>query len=178
MRSITEYIKSDYYRFFGEKNPSMFKVLKKAFFGRETGFRYQFWLRMASDRRRLFSRYMHRRLSIKYGVYIPAYTKIGYGLCIWHCVGIVINGGTIIGNNVNIGQFLTIGTNHKTPAKIGDNVYIGPNVCIVEDVIIENDVTIGAGAVVTKDVPSNVTVAGVPAKIIGENHPEYINNRY
>ena len=46
------------------------------------------------------------------------------------------------------------------------------------DVIIENDVTIGAGAVITRNIPSNVTVAGVPAKIIGESHPEYINNRY
>ena len=42
--------------------------------------------------------------------------------------GISINGGSIIGNNCNISQFLTIGTNKNTPAIIGDNVYIGPNI--------------------------------------------------
>lgn len=121
---------------------------------------------------------MHHRLSMKHGIQIPIQTKIGYGLFIGHGIGIVINRGTIIGNNVNISHFLTIGTNHRTPATIGDNVYIGPGVSIVEDVHIGEGATIGAGAIVTKDVPSNTTVAGVPAKVIGESHPEYIQNRY
>ena len=46
----------------------------------------------------------------------------------------MINGKTIIGNNVNVSQFLSIGSTKGTPATIGDNVYIGPNVCVVEDV--------------------------------------------
>lgn len=74
---------------------------------------------------------------------------------------------------------MSIGSNKGTPAVIGDNVYIGPNVSIVEDVRIGNNTTIGAGAVVVKDVPDNTTVVGCPAKIIGENkHPEYVHNRY
>ena len=100
---------------------------------------------------------------------------IGYGLYIGHGVGIVINSGTKIGNNVNISQFLSIGTNHDTPAVIGDNVYIGPNVSIVEDVIIGNNSIVGAGSVVVHDVQENSTVVGCPAKKIGENnHPENI----
>ena len=92
---------------------------------------------------------------------------------------IVISERTIIGNNVNLGQFLNIGTNHRTPAIIGDNVYIGPHVCIVEDVIIGNKSTIGAGAVVVKDVPENATVAGVPAKTLNYNNPgQYIYRPY
>lgn len=91
----------------------------------------------------------------------------------------VVNGGTVIGNNVNLAQFLNIGTNHKTPAMIGDNVYIGPHVCLVEDVKIGNNSTIGAGAVVTKDVPQNATVAGVPAKVLNYDNPgRYIGNPY
>lgn len=171
-----EYIRSDYFRYYGNYG-STSQIILKAIVSRNHCFRYSFWLRLASIRGGVIEKYIHHRLSIKYGIQIPAKTKIGYGLYIGHGVGIVINGSTTIGNNVNISQFLTIGTNHKTPATIGDNVYIGPGVCIVEDVIIGSNSTIGAGAIVTKDVPTNTTVAGVPAKVIGANHPEYIQNQ-
>lgn len=85
----------------------------------------------------------------------------------------------MIGNNCNVSQFLSIGTNKRTPATIGDNVYIGPNVCIVEDVKIGNNVTIGAGAVVTKDIPDNATAAGVPAKVFSyKDNSHLVHNRY
>lgn len=110
---------------------------------------------------------------------IPTDTKIGYGLYLGHKRCIIINGGTIIGNNVNLSQFLNIGTNHNTPAIIGDNVYIGPNVCIVENVRIGSNSTIGAGAVVTTDIPFNSTCAGVPAKVLNFHNPgRYIMRRW
>lgn len=43
--------------------------------------------------------------------------------------------------------------------------------CIVENVHIGNNVTIGAGSVVTKDIPDNATVAGVPARVLNYNNP-------
>lgn len=49
---------------------------------------------------------------------------------------------------------------------VGNNVYISTGVTILGPVKIGNNVTIGAGAVVTKDIPDNAIVAGVPAKII------------
>ena len=49
---------------------------------------------------------------------------------------------------------------------IGDNVWIGGNACIMPGVTIGNNVVIGAGSVVTKDVPDNVIAAGNPCKII------------
>lgn len=73
---------------------------------------------------------------------------------------------------------LNIGSNHDTPAVIGDNVYIGPNVCIVENVHIGNNSNIGAGAVVVRDVPEGVTVAGVSARIISNTHQDFIGNKY
>ena len=92
---------------------------------------------------------------------------------------IIIGSGTIIGNNVNLSQFLNIGSNHNAPAIIGDNVYIGPQVSIVENVIIESNATIGAGAVVVKNIPQNATVAGVPAKVLNYSNPgRYVGNRY
>lgn len=91
----------------------------------------------------------------------------------------VINGLTTIGNNVNMSQFTNIGTNHGTPAIIGNNVYIGPSVCIVEDVKIGSNSTVGAGAVVSRDIPMNSTCAGVPAKVLNFNNPaRYIKNRW
>lgn len=72
---------------------------------------------------------------------------------------------------------MNIGTNKKTPAKIGNSVYIGPNTCLVEDVIIGSNSTIGAGSIVTKDVPANATVVGSPARVLNYDDPaQYIKN--
>lgn len=49
---------------------------------------------------------------------------------------------------------------------VGDNCYVGTGATILGPIKIGNDVTLTAGAVVTKDVPNNVVVAGVPTKII------------
>ena len=156
-------------------------VIKYLLFGRNHCFKYSFWLRLASRKNPfyLLAVLMHNHLSIKYGIQIPRTCKIGYGFYIGHGIGVVINGGTIIGNNVNISQFLSIGSNKGTPAIIGNNVYIGPNVCIVENVNIGDNSTIGAGAVVVKDIPENSTVAGVPAKVISYKEPgRFIKDRY
>ena len=67
---------------------------------------------------------------------------------------------TVIGN-----KELADGTNSSCPI-IGDNVNIGPNSCIIGPIKIGNNVVIGAGSVVIKDVPDNCIVAGNPAKII------------
>lgn len=125
------------------------------------------------------SKLKHYRMSRKYGLQIHPDTQIGYGFYIGHGVGAVISSGTKIGNNCNISQYLSIGSNTKHYAVIGDNVYIGPHVSIVEGVHIGNNVTIGAGAVVVKDIPDNATVAGVPAKILNTNNPgRFIQNKF
>ena len=85
-----------------------------------------------------------------------------------------------IGDNVMIGPNTLITTvghpltpmkrrNHigiAKPVKIGDDVWIGGNVTILPGVNIGNNVVIAAGAVVTKNVPDNTLVGGVPAKVI------------
>jgi len=128
---------------------------------------------------------MHYRLSRKYGIQISPRTKIGYGLYIGHGVGIIVSHTAVIGNNCNLSQFTTIGSNRSKDnnkskaAIIGDNVYIGPSVCIVGNVHINNNTTIGAGAVVVKDIPENATVAGVPAKVISYDEPgRFVNKRW
>jgi serine O-acetyltransferase len=99
-------------------------------------------------------------------------------LFIGHGGPLVVNPTTVIGNNVNLSQFTTIGANSgRQAAEIGDNVYIGPNVCIIEHVKIGNNATIGAGSVVTKDIPENATAVGNYAKVISMNNPGHAVNR-
>jgi len=98
-------------------------------------------------------------------------TQIGKGLHIPHPLGIVVNGKAKIGDYCTIMQQVTIGNklnDNKIP-KIGNNVFIGAGAKIIGDIIIEDNVIIGANAVVTKNIPKNSIVVGIPAKIIGKN---------
>ena len=171
-------IKSDDFRLSGKMRSSI-AILIKCIWSFNSS--VLFWFRLSQYKGYFFRlcRYMYERVSRKFLIQIPISTKIGYGLYIGHGIGMVVNGGTVIGNNVNLSQFLNIGTNHETPAIVGDNVYIGPHVCVVEDVKIGCNSTIGAGAVITRDVPKNATVAGVPAKVLNYNNPgRYIGNPF
>jgi serine O-acetyltransferase len=128
----------------------------------------------------LIAKVQHRRFSKKYFLEIPVITDIGFGFYIGHGQCVVINATAKIGNNVNVSQFTSIGSNHDKAAVIGNNVYIGPNVCIVEDVVIGDNVIVGAGSVVTKSIPDNATSAGVPAKVLNVRKiPNiYVHNRW
>jgi len=171
-----KYIKSDLYRYAG--NITLRSFLKNYFFNR--GFNFSFWLCLASSKSLIakFAYPIYYYKKKKYGIDIHTSTKIGYGLYIGHGGPLVINPTTIIGHNVNLSQFTTIGANQgRKAAEIGNNVYIGPNVCIVENVKIGNNVTIGAGSVVTKDIPENATAAGNYAKVLNINNPGTSVNR-
>ncbi len=87
------------------------------------------------------------------------------------------NNGIQFGSNIEIGPGVKIiSANHEPqnysksksgkPIIIGNHVWIGANVVILPEVNIGNNVIIGAGSVVTKDIPSDVIVAGNPCKVI------------
>lgn len=104
---------------------------------------------------------------------IPAQAKIGGGVTLEHGgKGIVIHGETVIGENVRIFHYVTIGWNGYfegdeggTPV-IGANVFIGAGSKVLGKIKLGDRVKIGANAVVLKDVPSNCTAVGIPAKIL------------
>lgn len=139
----------------------------------ERGFVYIFWLRLTMVRSPLkpFFWLVYHHLSSKYGIQISTRTPIGPGLYIGHGLGVVINASARIGKNVSLSQFLTIGSNKGKAATIEDDVYIAPSVCLVEDVVIGRGSVVGAGSVVTEDVPPLSIVVGVPAKIIKRYNP-------
>ena len=109
-------------------------------------------------------------------VTIGDHTRIGI-----HCTVI---GPVCIGNNVNLAQGITVtALNHNfkdatkrideqgistKPVVISDDVWVGANAVILPGVTIGRHVVVAAGAVVTKDVPGNCVVGGVPAKVIKE----------
>lgn len=171
-----EYIKSDLYRYYGKKD--LFSFIYAIICN--SRFRYQFWLRLCKSKSiiKYVALFFHK-VNLNKNLHISHRAKIGYGLFIGHDGPIYINPHVTIGNNCNISQCTTIGSNEQKGACIGDNVYIGPNVCIVEDVKIGNNVTIGAGSVVTKDIPDNATAVGNYAKVINYNNPgRYIGKRW
>lgn len=150
------------------------KYLIFGFLGLNHGWSFVFWLRMAQSSNPLVSipsKVIHKIFGKILNIAISSHTKIGGGLHLGDAMCMVVNPNTKIGCNCHLSQFLNIGTNHDTPAVIGDNVYIGPHVCIVEGVHIGDNVTIGAGSVVTKDIPDNATVAGVPARVLNYKNP-------
>ena len=86
--------------------------------------------------------------------------------------GIEIGDGALIGHNVvlaTINHDLSPKKNrknHYAPIKIGAHVWIGSNVTVLPGVTIGDHVVVGAGAVVTRDVPAMAVVGGVPAKVL------------
>lgn len=87
------------------------------------------------------------------------------GLIIQHGFSTIINAKKI-GKNCHIYQQVTIGFNGTESPIIGDNVRICCGAKVIGGIHVGNNVVIGANAVVCKDIPDNVVVAGVPAKII------------
>lgn len=81
-------------------------------------------------------------------------------------IGSLINKQTLIGHDVTLGDFVEVAPGAKIGGHciIDDKVFIGMNATILPKIKIGKNAMIAAGAVVTKDVPENCTVAGVPAK--------------
>ena len=169
-------IQSDLYRVYGRVIPVWRLLMSKSMsWGNPL-----FWLRLSQYRGMfyLITKRIYNYVSSKRLIDIPVDLSIGYGLYLGHCCGVIINKTAVIGNNVSIQQFVTIGSNHNTAATVNDQVWIGPGVCVVENVVIGKGSNIGAGAVVVKDIDENSVAVGVPARVVNHNPDKVIANYY
>ena len=127
------------------------------------------------------------------GIEIHPGAKIGKNLFIDHGMGVVIGETSEIGNNVTIYHMVTLGgispsinSNDQRHIKrhptLKDNVVVGSGAQILGPVVVGKNSKIGANAVVTKDVPENAVMIGIPAKNVGtateEFKPYAVTNGY
>ena len=118
------------------------------------------------------------------GIEIHPQAKIGKNLFIDHGMGVVIGETSEIGNNVTIYHMATLGgispsinsndqRNIKRHPTLGDDVVIGSGAQVLGPIIIGRCSKIGANAVVTKDVPENAIMVGIPAKNVGTTDKQF-----
>lgn len=169
-------IYDDLYRYEGNNSKKFSVKLKYILF--VPGFSFIFFFRKANLSKNFFMKILfkivHRFLMIQTGIQIPLNTKIGRGFRILHFGNIVVNPGTIIGENFNIAQGVLLGGNIGERAgapRIGNNVVIGANAILLGGINIGDNVLIAPGAFINFDVPSNSIVIGNPGKIISRVNP-------
>ena len=118
----------------------------------------------------LLYRFLYRRARNLYGIELPYSAKIGQHVVIEHQHGIVIHGNAKIGDYCIIRQGVTIGNRSMTAVqdapRLGTNVNVGAGAKLLGRITIGNNVNIGANAVLLEDVPSDQSVAGIPARLI------------
>ena len=136
------------------------------------------------ESRELMSRITGKPVDPSFRVFPPFYTDFGKNITIGKnvfinaCCNFQDHGGVTIGDGCLIGHNVVFATlNHDlkperrasmfpAPIVLGRNVWVGSNSTILSGVTIGDNAVVAAGAVVTKDVPANAIVGGVPAKVI------------
>lgn len=140
--------------------------------------------------RDLFARLFGKPVDPSFRVFPPFYTDFGKNITVGKnvfinaCCHFQDQGGITLGDNCLVGHNVVFATlNHgfapeerqsmlPAPIVVGCNVWIGSNSTILQGVTIGDNSIIAAGSVVTKDVPANAIVAGVPARFIRSISPE------
>ena len=141
----------------------------KGFIGIQT-YRVAHWL--WNQGRHDLAMFIQMRSSQLFSMDINPAARIGKGIMIDHAHAIVIGETAVVGDDVSMLHSVTLGGTGKDDAdrhpKIGDGVLIGAGAKVLGNIRIGNCSRVAAGSVVLKDVPPCKTVAGIPAKIVGE----------
>lgn len=141
----------------------------KGFIGLQA-YRIAHWLWQQG--RRDLAMFIQMRVSQLFSMDINPAARIGRGIMIDHAHQIVIGETAVVGNDVSMLHGVTLGGTGKETSdrhpKIGDGVLIGAGAKVLGNITVGRCSRIAAGSVVLKDVPECKTVAGIPARIVGE----------
>ena len=157
-----------------DRDPACHRFMKPLLFFKGfqavQAYRLGHWL-YENDRKDL-AYFIQMRTSEMFGVDIHPAAKIGQGIMIDHAHSIVVGETAVVGDNVSMLHSVTLGGTGKEDddrhPKIGDGVLIGAGAHVLGNIKIGHCSRIAAGSVVLEEVPPMKTVAGVPAKIVGE----------
>ncbi|WP_319823459.1 serine O-acetyltransferase [Thalassovita sp.] len=157
-----------------ERDPACHRFLQPLMFFKGyqavQAYRVAHWLWTSG--RRDMAYFFQMRISEVFGVDIHPAARIGKGIMIDHAHSIVIGETAVVGDNVSLLHSVTLGGTGKEDEdrhpKIGDGVLIGAGAKVLGNIRIGHCSRIAAGSVVLHDVPPKSTVAGVPAKVVGE----------
>ena len=124
------------------------------------------------QQRHTLAQFFQNQISVTLGVDIHPAAQIGSGIMFDHATGIVIGETAVIEDDVSILHSVTLGGTGKSGGdrhpKIRKGVLLSAGSKVIGNIEIGVNAKVGAGSVVLEDVPANVTVAGVPARIVGK----------
>lgn len=121
--------------------------------------------------RKTLARFFQNQISVTLGVDIHPAAQFGAGIMLDHATGLVAGETAVVGDDVSILHAVTLGGTGKETGdrhpKIRRGVLLAAGCKIIGNIEVGEGAKVGAGSVVLEDVPAHVTVAGVPAKIVG-----------
>ncbi|WP_300529371.1 serine O-acetyltransferase [Maricaulis sp.] len=120
--------------------------------------------------------HLQSRISERFGLDIHPAARIGKGVMIDHATSVVIGETAVVGDDCSLLHEVTLGgtgaSHEDRHPKVGRGVLIGAGAKVLGNIEIGDNARIAAGSVVLKPVPAGCTVAGVPAKIVGDCCPQ------
>lgn len=120
--------------------------------------------------------FFQSQISVGLDVDIHPAARMGHGILVDHATGIVIGETAVVENDVSILHAVTLGGTGKETGdrhpKVRHGVLLGAGCKVIGNIEIGAGAKVGAGSVVLEDVPPHVTVAGVPAQVVGPTKDE------